>query len=409
MTAPAQPIDAPSRARRRLAAAASCAACRCAWRSSSICFLWTMPTLGLLVTSVRNPALISTSGWWTALLNPFAAQPVDAGELPEVLASGGMGNAFLNSLIVTIPSTVIPITIAAFAAYAFAWIPFRGRGILFTIVVALLVVPIQMSLIPILQDLQRRGTCTARSSASGWRTRASACRSRSSCSTTSSRSCRATCSSRPRSTAPRTSRRSSGSSCRCRFRRSAPSRSSSSCGSGTTCWSRWSSWARRPMSGSCRRRSIADRQPRRRMASPHRRRVHDDDRAAGRLPAAPAGIRPRDPGRLRQVVTRPAQAQPHLRAAPTPGDEPLIPARAVLRRAALAVEVDVDQAEPPAVAEAPLVVVEQRPDVVAGQRHARARAPRRPRRRGAPGSPAGPRRAPGRPDRRCRGRRRRSR
>ena len=62
-----------------------------------------------------------------------------------------MGNAFLNSLIVTIPSTVIPITIAAFAAYAFAWIQFRGRGILFTIVVALLVVPLQMSLIPILQ------------------------------------------------------------------------------------------------------------------------------------------------------------------------------------------------------------------------------------------------------------------
>jgi alpha-glucoside transport system permease protein len=62
-----------------------------------------------------------------------------------------MGNAFINSLIVTIPSTVIPITIAAFAAYAFAWIPFRGRGILFTIVVGLLVVPIQMSLIPILQ------------------------------------------------------------------------------------------------------------------------------------------------------------------------------------------------------------------------------------------------------------------
>jgi alpha-glucoside transport system permease protein len=62
-----------------------------------------------------------------------------------------MGDAFINSLIVTIPSVAIPITIAAFAAYAFAWIPFRGRGILFTIVVALLVVPIQMSLIPILQ------------------------------------------------------------------------------------------------------------------------------------------------------------------------------------------------------------------------------------------------------------------
>jgi alpha-glucoside transport system permease protein len=62
-----------------------------------------------------------------------------------------MGTAFLNSLIVTIHSTVIPITIAAFAAYAFAWIPFRGRGPLFIIVVALLVVPLQMALIPILK------------------------------------------------------------------------------------------------------------------------------------------------------------------------------------------------------------------------------------------------------------------
>jgi alpha-glucoside transport system permease protein len=68
-----------------------------------------------------------------------------------VLSGDNMGTAFLNSLIVTIPSTVIPITIAAFAAYAFAWIPFRGRGVLFIIVVALLVVPLQMALIPILK------------------------------------------------------------------------------------------------------------------------------------------------------------------------------------------------------------------------------------------------------------------
>ena len=67
-----------------------------------------------------------------------------------------MGAAFLNSLIVTIPSTVIPITIAAFAAYAFAWIPFPGRGILFITVVALLVVPLQMALIPILKLYARR-------------------------------------------------------------------------------------------------------------------------------------------------------------------------------------------------------------------------------------------------------------
>jgi alpha-glucoside transport system permease protein len=116
-----------------------------------ICLLWTIPTLGLLVTSVRNPQDISNSGWWTALLHPFNANQWTLSNYQNVIGSGGMGNAFLNSLIVTIPATIIPITIAAFAAYAFAWIPFRGRGILFTIVVGLLVVPIQMSLIPILK------------------------------------------------------------------------------------------------------------------------------------------------------------------------------------------------------------------------------------------------------------------
>ncbi len=118
----------------------------------AICLLWTIPTLGLLVTSIRDPLLISTSGWWTSLLSPF--DPPNQWTLSNyqtVIATDGMDRAFINSLIVAIPSTVIPITIAAFAAYAFAWIPFRGRGILFTIVVGLLVVPIQMSLIPILR------------------------------------------------------------------------------------------------------------------------------------------------------------------------------------------------------------------------------------------------------------------
>ena len=118
----------------------------------AICFLWSLPTFGLLVTSVRDPLLITTSGWWTALLSPL--DPPNQWTLSNystVISSDGMGTAFINSLIVTVPSVAIPITIAAFAAYSFAWVPFRGRGILFTIVVALLVVPIQMSLIPILQ------------------------------------------------------------------------------------------------------------------------------------------------------------------------------------------------------------------------------------------------------------------
>ena len=116
-----------------------------------ICLLWSLPTLGLLVTSVRNPLLIERSGWWEALLNPFVQGQWTLQNYAVVLGSEGMINAFLNSLIVTVPSTVIPITIAAFAAYAFAWIRFPGRGILFTIVIGLLVVPIQMSLIPILR------------------------------------------------------------------------------------------------------------------------------------------------------------------------------------------------------------------------------------------------------------------
>jgi alpha-glucoside transport system permease protein len=151
MTAPAQPIES-----NRVARVA-------AWRPPllrslplrlsvlAICAIWTLPTLGLLVTSVRNPRDITTSGWWTALLHPFEPNQWTLGNYQTVISSDGMGNAFINSLIVTLPSTVIPITIAAFAAYAFAWVRFRGRGILFTIVVGLLVVPIQMSLIPILQ------------------------------------------------------------------------------------------------------------------------------------------------------------------------------------------------------------------------------------------------------------------
>jgi alpha-glucoside transport system permease protein len=116
-----------------------------------ICFLWTLPTLGLLVTSVRDPLLITQSGWWEALLSPFEPNQWTLSNYATVISSDGMGTAFINSLIVTIPSVAIPITIAAFAAYAFAWVPFRGRGVLFTVVVALLVVPIQMTLIPVLQ------------------------------------------------------------------------------------------------------------------------------------------------------------------------------------------------------------------------------------------------------------------
>ena len=116
-----------------------------------ICVLWTIPTAGLFVSSFRNPLLITKSGWWEGLFPLFQPDQWTLNNYEQVITGAGMGAAFLNSLIVTVPSTVIPITIAAFAAYAFAWIPFPGRGVLFTIVVALLVVPLQLALIPILK------------------------------------------------------------------------------------------------------------------------------------------------------------------------------------------------------------------------------------------------------------------
>ncbi|MGQ0848173.1 MAG: carbohydrate ABC transporter permease [Actinomycetota bacterium] len=114
---------------------------------------WTIPSLGLLVNSFRTSVDSSETGWWTSLFNPVATEwTLD--NYNRVLTSGGMFDALINSLIVTIPSTVIPITLAAFAAYGFAWIRFRGRSLLFGVVVGLLVVPLQLSLVPLLKIYQ---------------------------------------------------------------------------------------------------------------------------------------------------------------------------------------------------------------------------------------------------------------
>lgn len=196
-----------------------------------ICFFWLIPTIGLLVSSVRQPENVLNTGWWTVLPHvdwttvetlkpPTGVQgdtPVTiegltatfdqfragvtapdgrriiwvgnrrAGQIrvqdrrwvtelnftlrnyqtvlsgsKETFTSGGgelrtetgadLGSAFLNSIAVTVPATVIPLTVAAFAAYAFAWMRFRGRMALFGLLVTLLVIPLQIALVPVLRD-----------------------------------------------------------------------------------------------------------------------------------------------------------------------------------------------------------------------------------------------------------------
>ncbi len=113
-----------------------------------IVLIWTIPTLGLFVSSFRPAVAINTSGWWSALFRPFQSDWT-LSNYTFVLTNDGMGNAFLNSVLTTIPSTVIPITIAAFAAYGIAWMDFWGRRAFFVVVVGLMVVPLQMSLLPL--------------------------------------------------------------------------------------------------------------------------------------------------------------------------------------------------------------------------------------------------------------------
>lgn len=107
--------------------------------------------MGLLISSFRRRDAMLETGWWTIFQHPFELTQYHIGNYVDVLQAEGMGQAFFNSLTIAIPATVIPIAIACFAAYAFAWMKFPGRQFLFIVVVCLLVVPLQTTLIPILR------------------------------------------------------------------------------------------------------------------------------------------------------------------------------------------------------------------------------------------------------------------
>lgn len=116
----------------------------------AIAVIWLIPALGILVNSFRDPQAIQSSGWWAVVGELFGSGTWTLQNYVTVL-DDGFANAFANSLAVTIPAVAIPITVAAFAAYAFAWMDFPGRNLWFAAVVGLMVVPLQMALIPILR------------------------------------------------------------------------------------------------------------------------------------------------------------------------------------------------------------------------------------------------------------------
>jgi len=114
--------------------------------------LWTIPTFGLFVTSFRPSTEINTSGWWNFIQSPiFTFENYSRVLFEGSGATPPLSQYFLNTFAIVIPSTIIPITIAIFAAYSIAWFDFKGRNLLFFSIFALQVIPLQMSLIPLLQ------------------------------------------------------------------------------------------------------------------------------------------------------------------------------------------------------------------------------------------------------------------
>ena len=109
-----------------------------------------IPLAGVLVSSLRTKEAVFSSGWWTALLD-FTQEEWTLANYQRALGDEGFGMAFVNSIVITVPTVILTTTVALFAAYGFAWTRFRGRDALFLLIVALLVVPLQVAFIPLLR------------------------------------------------------------------------------------------------------------------------------------------------------------------------------------------------------------------------------------------------------------------
>ena len=112
------------------------------------CAIWVIPTVGMVINSFRSLSDMSQAGWWTTLFPPHG---FTFASYQQVLNTEGVGTSIINSILITLPATVIQLAIATMGAYAFAWMKFPGKNLFFIVIVGLMVVPIQMTLIPVLQ------------------------------------------------------------------------------------------------------------------------------------------------------------------------------------------------------------------------------------------------------------------
>jgi alpha-glucoside transport system permease protein len=113
---------------------------------AALALFWLLPAIGLLVASLRTNSDNAASGWWTVLREPGQ---LTIENYRHLLNNGAITDSFWNTVWISVPATLLVLLIGAMAAYAFAWIPFRGRDPLFLVMVGLLVVPIQVALIPV--------------------------------------------------------------------------------------------------------------------------------------------------------------------------------------------------------------------------------------------------------------------
>src|SRR5438876_5176315 len=112
-----------------------------------IAVIWLAPTIGLLVTSFRPRSDIQSTGWWEVL----GTLRFTLENYQSVINANGMGRAFLNSLFIAVPSTLLPLLVCSLAAYAFSWLRFPFRDTIFLVIVALLMVPVQVAFLPVQQ------------------------------------------------------------------------------------------------------------------------------------------------------------------------------------------------------------------------------------------------------------------